>query len=65
MALPKSAEFAAADLRKVRPTKADARRNPGIDVTAVWRDDIEHTIRCQGWDAEQATEFRALCGAND
>jgi hypothetical protein len=63
MSLPKSAEYAAADLRKVRPTKADAKRNTDIDVMAVWRDDIEHTIRCKGWDAEQAAEFRALCGA--
>ena len=62
-ALPKSAEYAATDLRKVRPTAADARRNPGIDVMAVWREDIEHTIRRKGWDADQAVAFRALCGA--
>lgn len=63
MSLPKSAEYAAADLRNVRPTKADAKRNPDIDVMAVWRDDIEHTIRCKGWDEQQAAAFRALCGA--
>lgn len=61
--LPATAKFAAADLRKVRPTAADAKRNPDIDVMAVWRDDIEHTIRCKGWDEQQAAEFRTLCGA--
>lgn len=48
------------ELRAVRPTKAAQRRNPGIDVTKVWLDDIEHTIRCQQLDAEQAAEFRAV-----
>lgn len=47
------------ELRAVRPTKADQRRNHGIDVHQVWLDDIEHTIRCQKLDAEQAAAFRA------
>jgi hypothetical protein len=52
----------AADFRRVRPTKADARRNPGIDVMQVWRDDIQHSIECQGWTPEQSAAFRALIG---
>lgn len=58
-------EAAAADLRRVKPTPADQRHNQDIDVMQVWRDDIEHTIRCQGWDANQAAVFRALCAQND
>lgn len=57
--LTKSLQYAADDLRTVRPTKADQRANPDIDVMAVWRDDIEHTISCKGLDAQQADEFRA------
>jgi hypothetical protein len=48
------------DFRRTRPTKADARRNPGIDVMQVWRDDIQHAIECQGWTPEQSAAFRAL-----
>lgn len=55
-------QMAAADLRTVRPTPADQRRNPDVDVTQVWRDDIEHTIRCQKLTDEQAAEFRTACG---
>lgn len=63
MNMPKSAEYAAADLRRVRPTAADARRNPDVDVMAVWIADIEHTISCKGWDAETAEAFRVACRA--
>lgn len=52
-------QYAANDLRSVKPTKADQGRNPGIDVMAVWLDDIEHTIKCQQLDEQQAQEFRA------
>lgn len=51
------------DLRAVRPTARDQRHNPDIDVMAVWRDDIEHSIKCQGLTPEQANEFRAACNA--
>lgn len=54
-----SMQFAINDLRKVRPTARDQKRNPDIDVNAVWMDDIEHTIKCKGWDERQANEFRA------
>jgi hypothetical protein len=57
--LTKSLQYAAADLCRVKPTKADARRNPDIDVMALWHDDIEHTIRCKGLDESMAAEFRA------
>ena len=50
------------DFRTVRPTKADQRRNPDIDVMAVWRDDIAHSARCQELTPEQTEEFRRLCG---
>jgi hypothetical protein len=48
-------------MRAVKPTLADQRRNPDLDVMQVWRDDIEHTIRCKGWDDVQAAAFRSLC----
>jgi hypothetical protein len=51
------------DLRAVRPTEADQRRNPDVDVMQVWREDIEHTIRCKDLSAEQAQEFRSACVA--
>lgn len=56
-------QYAADDFRAARPTAADQRRNPDIDVMQVWRDDIEHTIKCKEWDAKQAEEFRAACEA--
>lgn len=61
--LSKYLQMAAADLRKVRPTAADQRRNPGIDVTRVWLEDVEHTIKMQEIPAAQTDEFRALAGA--
>jgi len=51
-------KMAVADLRSVRPTAADQRRNPDIDLMQLWRDDIEHTICCQRLSAELADEFR-------
>lgn len=59
--MTKQMQMAVSDLRCVRPTKADQRRNPDVDVMQVWREDIEHTIRCTGLSAEQAAEFRAAC----
>lgn len=59
--LSKSLQMAAADLRSVRPTKADQKRNKDIDVMAVWLDDIEHTIKCKDLAPEQAEAFRAAC----
>lgn len=62
--LPQSLQFAAADLRQVRPTAADQKRNPGIDVLAVWRDDIEHTLKCKEVTDEAIAEaFRKACVA--
>jgi hypothetical protein len=51
------------DLRQVRPTAADQKRNPNLDLMAIWMDDIEHTIRCKEWPADIAQEFRSACTA--
>lgn len=59
--LTKSMQMAAEDLRRVRPTKADQKRNPDTDVMQVWRDDIDHTIRCKEITGSAADEFRAAC----
>lgn len=63
--LTKTLQYAANDLRSVRPTKADQRRNPAIDVDAVWRSDVEHTIACKALNQDDAAEFRAACGVAD
>lgn len=60
--LPTNAKRCISDLRAVRPRPADQRANPDIDVMAVWREDIEHTIRCQGLTDDQAAVFRAAVG---
>lgn len=52
-----------ADLRRVRPTAADQRREPGLDLIAIWRDDIEHSIRCRELDETRAAAFRAAVEA--
>lgn len=67
--LPMSLQTAAADLRTVDPRRmrplqrrAAEKANQGVDLTAVWLDDVEHTIKCKGMDAETASAFRVACG---
>ena len=55
-------KLVANELRTVRPSADDQRRNPDLDVQAIWRDDVEHTIKCKGLDDTTAAQFRAACG---
>lgn len=50
------------EFRRVRPTKADQRREPGLDLIAIWREDIEHSIRCREIPADRAEAIRAALG---
>lgn len=52
-----------ADFRRARPTAADQRRQPSLDLLAIWRDDIEHSIRCRELDEVRAAAFRAAVEA--
>lgn len=50
------------EFRRVRPTAADQRREPGLDLLAIWRDDIEHSIRCREIPADRAAAIRSALG---
>ena len=54
----------AADLRAIRPTRADIRANPDVDLMADWLQTVEDAIaRRISWGdlaPEDAAEFRAI-----
>lgn len=52
----------AKELRAVRPTAADRKRNPSLDLDAIYRGDVEHTIERQGLSGAAANAFRLACG---